>query len=160
MKVQDFFSIVQLGVGIHLGTAVLHLTGEFGIAPVERRVDNIANWLREERETGNMLEAKEDELKDIQMRVNIFKTQYANAYRKLVIFMVGWAGILTSLLAVTSFNADADIGIAAGMLIVLACVLPACLSFAYIWQRSRDALAPILRSVGRMEGAIRVTPTE
>jgi hypothetical protein len=154
MKVQDFFSIVQLGVGIHVGTAILHLIGEFGVAPVERRIENIAMWLREES-AGIKLEDEEEELKDIQLLVHIYKTEYTNEYRKLAIGMIGVAGVLAFALAIMSFVADSDISIVVGLGLVLLSFVPAMIAFAYMLQKATAALAPIIRQVDGMEGSMR-----
>jgi hypothetical protein len=154
--VQDFFTVVQLGVGIHAGTAILQLSGEFGIAPVERRVDNIARWLGEEREENNILSEQEDQLKAIKARIYIYKLQYAYVYRKQVYIMLGFAAGLLFCLDIMSFVAEADISLLIGLSLVLLCVFPAALYFAYLWQQSTAALAPIERAVSRMEEAIRM----
>jgi hypothetical protein len=155
MKVQDFFSIVQLGVGIHVGTAILHLIGEFGVAPVERRIENIAMWLREESAAGIKLEDEEEELKDIQLLVHIYKTEYTNEYRKLAIGMIGVAGVLAFALAIMSFVADSDISIVVGLGLVLLSFIPATIAFAYMLQKATAALEPIIRQVDGMEGSMR-----
>jgi hypothetical protein len=150
MKVQDFFSIVQLGVGIHVGTAILHLIGEFGVAPVERRIENIAIWLREESAASIKLEDEEEELKDIQLLVHIY-TEYTNEYRKLAIGMIGVAGVLAFALAIMSFVADSDISILVALGLVLLSFIPATIAFAYMLQKATAALAPIIRQVDGME---------
>jgi hypothetical protein len=158
VKVQDFFSVVQLGVAVHAGTAFLQLSGEFGIAPVERRVGNISAWIADERELGNVLEDEAEELKDIIMMIYIFKEQYYKVYRNHVTVTLSFSAALAFCLAVMSFLADADISVLAGLGLILLSFVPAVLTFASLWQQSANALAPIERAVCRMEDAIH-TPT-
>ena len=46
MKYGDLASIVQLGVGLHVGTAVLQLYGELGVQPLERKISGIRRLFR------------------------------------------------------------------------------------------------------------------
>jgi len=41
MKYGDFSSLVQLGIGLHLGTALLQMYGELGVAPLVRTIDRV-----------------------------------------------------------------------------------------------------------------------
>ena len=45
MKYGDLSSVVQLGVGLHVGGAVLQLFGELGV-PLERRIARIRGLFR------------------------------------------------------------------------------------------------------------------
>jgi hypothetical protein len=48
MKYGDFSSLVQLEVGLHLGTALLQLYGELGMQPLVRTVERIKILISEE----------------------------------------------------------------------------------------------------------------
>jgi hypothetical protein len=41
MKNGDLSSVVQLGVGLHVGTAVLQIFADFGVTPLERRIARV-----------------------------------------------------------------------------------------------------------------------
>lgn len=155
MKVQDFFSFVQLGVGIHAGTAILQLSVEFGLAPIERRIDNISAWLDDERREGNVLESREQEIKYIKTILYIYKSQYSNLYRRTVLVTLGFGGFLAFVLAIMSFIADSNISTIVGLFLIILSVIPAMLTFSYLWQKSTVALMPIEQLIRRMEGAIR-----
>jgi hypothetical protein len=46
MTFGDFSSLVQLGVGLHAGTALFQLLSEFGVAPLERRLGRLEDYVR------------------------------------------------------------------------------------------------------------------
>jgi hypothetical protein len=158
MKAQDFYSIIQLGVGIHAGTAFLQLSGEFGVAPLERRLNNIESWLQEEREEGHILERQEDNLKDIKTRIYIFKIQYNNVYRNHVIATFIVALILSTILGIISFFAESEISERMGILFLFLSIFPAIFIFASLWHRASPGLASVKAAIERLEVSILIPP--
>jgi hypothetical protein len=154
MKVQDFFSIVQLGVGIHAGTALLQLSGEFGLAPVERRIDNLTTWLEQSAIEGRSLPECEDDLRVVKTRLQTARAGYQRIYRNCVYVTFGFGIFLAWLLAVMSFLADADIDYLPGLGIVLLCFVPAIITYAILWGKVTKALEPIRMAVERIEEQI------
>lgn len=159
---QDFFSIVQLGVGIHAGTAILQLSGELGVGPVERRVNSLQLWLEEEKaEIGEKAAAQEKQLEEFDERLSILRTdisiyrvRYERLYRRSIYGTFGFAGGLSFTLAIMSFLADSDISIVLGLLLVLLCFVPATLIFANLWQVSSNALTSIRQKVTDLENRL------
>jgi hypothetical protein len=154
MKVQDFFTVVQLGVGIHAGTAILQLSGELGIAPIERRVDALQSWLEEEKEQGHDLADENDKLAIIRAEMAIYRVRYEKMYRRSVMWTFAFGCLLAFALAVMSFIADQDINFDIAIIIVLLCFMPAALIFAYLWHMSSANLLPIDRKVSALEDRV------
>ncbi len=105
MKYGDLSSIVQLGVGLHVGTAVLQLYGEFGIAPLERKIARIRSLFRlpeaerPSRELG-------EELDRLESRCELFKIDFFNRYRWCVAINSFVAVVLVVFLIIIALKAD------------------------------------------------------
>jgi hypothetical protein len=105
MKYGDLSSIVQLGVGLHVGTAVLQLYGELGIVPLERRISRIRRLFRlpeAERPSREL----EEELNWVESRYELFKIEFFRQYRWCVALNTGVALVLATFLIVIAFKAD------------------------------------------------------
>jgi hypothetical protein len=155
MNLQDFFSIVQLGVGIHAGTAILQLSGELGVTPVERRIDDIEVWIRREKERGFELVADTDQLELLRVDLILFRTRYDRLYRRSIHRTFLFGCLITLMLAVMSFFAQCEICVWAGLAIVAFSILPAAIIFARLWRVSSRALEPIKVSLATMESNIK-----
>ena len=155
MNVQDFFSIVQLGIGIHAGTAILQISGEFGVAPVERRVAAMESWIRQEKERGFELEGESDKLALVRVDLILFKANYDHLYTRSVYGTFAFGGLLTLMLAGMSFFAQAEICLMTGLMIVGLSVLPALVIFGRLWWKSSGALAPIETKVKVLESRVK-----
>ena len=55
MKYGDFSSVVQLGVGLHVGTALLQLYGELGVQPLVRVLNRTRSLLNRPGFAGGQL---------------------------------------------------------------------------------------------------------
>jgi hypothetical protein len=155
MNVQDFFSIVQLGVGIHAGTAILQLSGELGVSPVERRLSNISSWLEQENADEALLDEIREDMQIEKTNLIVYKAQYANAYRLSVNLNFAFGALLAVVLVFMSFLASSSIGTLLALILVLLCFLPATLIFCWFWHVSNEALLPIRDAVSRLEAKIR-----
>src|SRR5262245_44387683 len=105
MKYGDLSSIVQLGVGLHVGTAVLQVFGEFGVAPLERRIARIRSLFRlpdPERPPQSL----EEELDQLESRYELFKIDFFNQYRWCVVIYTIVAAVLAVFLIVIAVKAD------------------------------------------------------
>lgn len=165
MKVQDFFSVVQLGVGVHAGTAILQLSGEFGIAPVERRIENMRPWLENERvqfdqNPNAVIEEKlseyEDKLNRIDADIAITKIQFQNLYKRCISISFGFGALLLFILSIMSFVADSDISEIVGLFIVFLCFVPALMIYIIIDHKVSQALLPVINRLSKLENLIRV----
>jgi hypothetical protein len=108
MKYGDLSSIVQLGVGLHVGTAVLQLYGELGIAPLERRISRIRRlfWVPESERPPRELE---EELNWVESRYELFKIEFFREYRWCVVLNSVVALVLCILLIAIALKADDQI---------------------------------------------------
>jgi hypothetical protein len=155
MNVQDFFAIVQLGVGIHAGTAILQLSGELGVAPVERRIDALEAWIRQEKERGFELEDNSERLALIRVDLIVFRARYDRLYTNSVRMTFAFGSLITLMLAVMSFFAQTEISACVGVFIVSVSVFPAIAIFVRLWRISSKALDPIKAKITSVENAIR-----
>jgi hypothetical protein len=108
MKYGDFASLVQLGVGLHVGTALLQLYGELGVEPLARALERTRSLFaapQEERPPQSI----EEELEQLESRYQIFKIRLFQEYRKYVFINLGVAGALAVILIVLAFKADHQI---------------------------------------------------
>jgi hypothetical protein len=108
MKYGDLSSIVQLGVGLHVGTAVLQLYGELGVAPLERRIARIKR-LFSLPEAERPCRDLEEELNWVESRYGLFKIEFFREYRWCVALNSAVAVILAGFLIVIAFKADDQI---------------------------------------------------
>lgn len=108
MKYGDLSSIVQLGVGLHVGTAVLQLYTELGAAPLERRLARI-RCLFEMPEGECPPPNLREELRRLEARYEVFKIRLFRKYRWLIVANSAVAGVLAIFLIVIACNAANDI---------------------------------------------------
>jgi hypothetical protein len=105
MKYGDFSSLVQLGVGLHVGTAFLQMYGELGMAPLTRTIGRTRSlFLAPEPERPS--KALEHQLDRLDSKYEIFKIQLFQEYRKYVAINSFLAIVLGIILAVIAFKAD------------------------------------------------------
>jgi hypothetical protein len=105
MKYGDLSSVVQLGVGLHVGTAVLQLFGELGVAPLERRIARIRSLFRMP-EAERPPRSLEEELDQLESRYEIFKIDFFNQYRWCVAINSIVAVVLAVFLIIIAVKAD------------------------------------------------------
>ena len=106
MKYGDLSSIVELGVGLHVGTAVLQLYGELGVAPLERRIARIRKLFLLPNEAERPSKELEEELNIVESRYELFKIDFFRQYRWCVALNSAVALVLTVLLIVIAVKAD------------------------------------------------------
>jgi hypothetical protein len=105
MKYGDFASLVQLGVGLHVGTALLQLYGELGVAPLARALSR-TRGLFAAPENERPPKEIEEELERLESRYEIFKVRLFKEYRKYVFFNLLAAALLAIILTIIAFKAD------------------------------------------------------
>jgi len=145
MKYGDFSSLVQLGVGLHIGTALFQLYGEIGVQPLERRLARLRTLA-----TGKAAQVADD-LEDIETEVDVFKIDLFKAYRRYVRWNSIVAVLLTIVLIAISFAADVEIPTAAGIFLSALCVGPAGATLFALWLDASRRLAPIERKAEELE---------
>ncbi len=145
MKYADLSTIVQLGVGLHLGTAVLQMYSELGMAPMERRLARIRDLFKLPDGQCPSSELRE-ELDRLEGRYGLFKIGFFKRYRWLVAVNSGIAVILAVFLIVIACYAGDTISEEYEWFIVIAVGLsfiPAPLMLAALWWDARQRVAPL-----------------
>jgi hypothetical protein len=143
MKLGDFASVLQLGVGLHVGSALLQTVAEFASSPISKRIERLAKLatLRRTRleaigssETAAAT-ALEDDTLDTLSTLELKKVQFFNEYRIAAIVNTCAAAALFALLVLAAVEADFCIHGFAAALIVISSFAPAVLSLAILWVR-------------------------
>jgi hypothetical protein len=105
MKLSDFSSVVQLGVGLHAGTALVQSVAEFTGTPLSRKIDRLTA-LAEARAARDVdyAECYETAL-NLAGDLEIKKIQFFNEYKLVVYVSGGFAVGLCVLLAALALAA-------------------------------------------------------
>lgn len=128
----DLSSIVQLGVGLHLGAALLQMYGELGIQPLSRTLSRIRslfdekNLEKDPKKGPDML----DELAALEGGFELFKIRYSNDYAWHMKLNSAFAFFILVLLVVIAFKAECTISTSLAILIVTVSIVPAPVSVA------------------------------
>jgi hypothetical protein len=153
MKYGDFSSLVQLGVGLHVGTALLQLYGELGVAPLARslaRIRSLFSAPQEERPP----KAIEEELESAEGRFEIFKIRLFQEYRKYIFFNLIVAGILAVILAILAYKTEDPITDAyhwTTIAMVALSILPGPISLGVLWFDAGWQVRPMREAADDLE---------
>jgi hypothetical protein len=153
MKYGDFSSVVQLGVGLHVGTALLQLYGEFGTQPLARALGRTRSLFllpNAERPPKKI----EDELDRLESKYEIFKIQLFHEYRKYVFINSTVALILAVILMVLAFKADDPITDRLEWITVIIAglsVVPALTTLAALWFDAARRVKPMKEEADALE---------
>jgi hypothetical protein len=153
MRYSDLSSVVQLGVGLHVGTAVLQLYGEFGMAPLERRLGRVRSLFRLP-EAERPPKELEEQLDRLESRYDLFKIEFFAQYRWCVAFNSIVAGILAVLLTIIAIKAETVIEDGYEWFVVLAVglsFLPAPIILGALWWDARHRVEPLKVEAARIE---------
>lgn len=153
MKYGDFSSVVQLGVGLHVGTALLQLYGELGVQPLVRVLDRTRSLFlvpESERPPKDL----EEELARIESRYEIFKIQLFQEYRKFVRMNSIAAIVLAIILVIIAYKAQEDV--AEGyewqtVLMFALSLLPAPITLGVLWVDASRQVKPIKEQADDLE---------
>ena len=152
MKYGDFSSLVQLGVGLHIGTAILQLYGEIGAEPLVRTLARI-NGLVMEPTGSALVEAKAD-YEQLASDYEIFKIRLFNEYKRYIKINSIVAVLLTILLTVIAFKSDDPIEgdwVVITVPIVALSVLPALVTLGALWIDASQLVGPMRVRANRLE---------
>jgi len=105
MKYGDLSSIVQLGVGLNVGTALLQLYGEFGVAPLGRKIAR-TRTLFHLPESERPPQDIEEELDRLESRYELFKIDFFNQYRWFVMLNLMISAFLSIILVFIAVYSD------------------------------------------------------
>lgn len=154
MKYGDLASIVQLGVGLHVGTAVLQLYGELGFAPLERRLSRIKRlFLLPEAERPPV--ELEEELDQLEGRYELFKIDFFNRYRWCVAVNSIVAAALAVFLIIIAIKADDKIsgnwGYFFAVFAIAMSFLPAFFVLGGLWYDARRRVGTLKSEADSIE---------
>jgi hypothetical protein len=145
MKYGDFSSLVQLGVGLHVGTALLQMYGELGVAPLVRTIGRARSlFLTPEGERPP--KALEDELDRLESKYEIFKIRLFQEYRKYVRINSIVAIALAIILVVIAYKGQDDVteGYEWTTIVMFALsLLPAPLTLGALWIDANRQVKPM-----------------
>jgi hypothetical protein len=159
MRLSDFSSVLQLGVGLHLGTALLQSIAEFASAPLSKRIDRLASLaalrrLRLEKESSPLAPAAaelENNVLDVQATLELKKVQFFNEYRLAAVVNTISAGILSLMLVWAAIEADFVTGYKLAGTIVVVSFAPAILSLCTLWRRWHTNTEDVRIATGSIE---------
>ena len=153
MKYGDFSSVVQLGVGLHVGTVVLQLYGDIGLQPLNRALARLRSlFLAPEHERPP--KEFEDELLGIEGRYEIFRIRLSREFEKYVLGNSLVAAALAIILTVIAFKADDPITEGwemVPMLLVGLSLLPAPVSLGVLWFDADRQVKPLRQEADALE---------
>lgn len=153
MKYGDFSSLVQLGVGLHFGTAVLQLYGELGVQPLVRTIARTRSLFLVP-DDDRPPKAIEDQLDRIESKYEIFKIRLFNEYKRYVLVNSVVALLLAILLTVIAFKADDIITEdwqSVTALIVALSLLPAPITLCVLWYDAAKQVRPMKQEADALE---------
>jgi hypothetical protein len=153
IKYGDFSSLVQLGVGLHIGTALLQLYGELAVKPLTRTLGRTRSLFlapQDERPP----KAIEEELEELESRYEIFKIRLFYEYRWYVFFNLVVAVVLAITLVILAYKAEDPITedwfwTTIGM--VALSILPGPISLAALWFDASSQVRPLRQEAEKLE---------
>jgi hypothetical protein len=149
MKYGDFSSLVQLGAGLHVGTALLQVYGELGVQPLVRTIVRIRSLFGDEKERPP--KETEDELNKLESDFEVFKIRLFNEYKRYVKINSVVAVILVIMLIVLAYKAEDMISAELTIVIVALSVLPAPLTLGALWVDAAREIRPIVAQANDLE---------
>jgi hypothetical protein len=154
MKYGDLSSIVQLGVGLHVGTAVLQLYTELGIKPLEQKIARIRSLFLVENVAERPPDALGEELDRLESRYELFKIEFFEEYKWCVVLVTGVACLLAIFLVMIAVWADATIEGAWYWFPYAAIILsfaPAPGTLGLLWLMASMRVGPLKRDTANLE---------
>lgn len=144
-----------MGIGLHLGTALLQLYGELGLQRVNRTMSRIKRAM-EGASCDNSSEHKandtlKDEFDDLETEYEVFKIRLFNEYIKYIIANSAVAGLLTLILIFISFCFSCEIKPFWAFMITWPSVLPAPLLLVIYWINASERVRPIFEKAKKLE---------
>lgn len=146
----DFSSVVQLGVGLHLGTALLQMYGEIGLQPMIRSIERMQNVAEDPNHPPK--DEHRDELATIVSRFEVYKIQMFTEYKRYLIVNSIVAAALTLILVLISYLYSTPISPQCSIVFVGLSILPAPVTLFCHWYDATNALRPLLNAAKALEG--------
>jgi hypothetical protein len=144
MNLGDFSSVVQLGVGLHAGTAILQSVAEFAGTPLTRRIERLRLLAEVKAKRDTKYKKCFDDACDLLGDLEVKKVQFFNEYKRVVQINAGVAIALCFLLAVIAFCAKWEAPVPVGVFIVALSFAPAGASLVVLhnrWSENTEGLS-------------------
>lgn len=161
MKLSDFSSVLQLGVGLHTGTVLLQSIVEFASAPVFSRVDRLIRVaelrigrLRKQNKPTGDAEGILNELNDVRGALLLKRVQFFHEYKIAAGANAVVALILYGLLCWGAVDADYVVNAYFATLLIAVSALPAIGSIALLWWRWRINTASAVSQVTKCQHSL------
>lgn len=161
MNLSEFSSVLQLGVGLHAGTALLQSILEFASAPIFARVDRLVKVaeLRVERLRKANKPAEEayeilSELNDIRGLLALKRVQFFHEYKLAAGANAIVAVALYGFLCWAALQADYKLGVTLAVFLIVLSALPAVGSIAILWWRWRANTSSVVEQIAKCQRAL------
>jgi hypothetical protein len=154
MKLADFGSLVQFGVGLHAGTAVLQFVIEFASTPLAKRIDRVIELY--ERRAGidpSHLDGLEN-ARNLKAELELKAMQFFKEYKIAMVVNAIAACIILGILILLSFAPNAEVTFGQGVIISIASLASAPLSLLILWSRWTEHTGGLEREVRASEAAV------
>jgi hypothetical protein len=139
MKLNDFSSVLQLGVGLHTGTVLLQSVAEFASSPMTIRLARLAKIaeLRCNAKGGSSdsCEVLHEQALDLQADLETKKVQFFNEYRIAAKLNACVAVLLFAVLAWAAIDSDAMVSVSLAAFLIGLSFAPAAISLIVLWRR-------------------------
>lgn len=148
MKYGDFSSLVQLGIGLNVGTALLQLYGEIGLQPMLRLLGRIKMLVEEDAQVSV---ACRDKLNALEGEFDVFRIRFFNQFKDLTLITTFVAVGLVIVLILISFIAERAVSVEIGLLLAAFSILPTPAILFVLWHNASKTLAPLLTKGKELE---------
>lgn len=148
MKYGDFSSLVQLGVGLHIGTAILQMYGEIGAQPLARTIGRIKSLVDHKADEHSDLASRLDKL---EADYDIFRIKLFNEFKSLIVVCSIAAALNAVTLTVISYLFDDQINDVLSIFVVALSLLPAPVTLGILWATASSEVRPLKERADRLE---------
>jgi hypothetical protein len=145
----DFSSVVQLGVSLHVGTALLQFYGDLGVQPLVRIIERIKGLFRDPGTRPS--EAVKADLDQLEGDFEIFKVRLFHEYRKYVWLNTVVAAALIAGLVFLAFNAQSPADPNWAIFFVALSLVPAPATLFALWVDASRMLKPMIDQADALE---------
>lgn len=150
MIVSDLFPIVQLGVGLHGGTALFQSFFELAGTPLANRAARLAQLAEVKARRNPKFQDQLDRANDLLGDLEIVRLNFHREYKQLVLVNGGFAICLVLALSVMSFCARETIPWLAASLFLALSVFPAGVSLVVLhcsWSAKTKAIRDVVAAI-------------
>lgn len=160
MILGDFSSMVQLGVGLHAGTALFQSIFELAGTPMLNRISRLAELAEAKTKRDQTFQDKLDTAHDIMGDLENKRLNFLREYKYLVLANGGVAIALLAALIFISFDAQEVIPWPVGIFLVLLSLAPAGASLILLCSSWSKKMGPLRSSVEGLERALLTPPVK